>query len=352
MTIDLKTGEDYAPRREDYIIKIAATYIDPVCQTPRWLEFLDTVTAKDKALQSYLQRMAGYCMTGKTTEHVLFFLYGSGANGKGVFLNTLTAIWGDYACVAPMEMFIETRGDRHPTELAFLRGARLVVAQETERGRRWAESKVKALTGGDPITARYMRQDFFTFRPQFKLVIAGNHKPSLRSVDEAIRRRFHLLPFTVTIPVEKRDKDLFEKLKPEWPGILHWAVIGCLEWQRQGLNPPAAVRDATDEYLAEEDAIGNWISERCDVDTNLQQRKSQLYANWKEWADASGEFSGSQKMLTMELEKRGFKPGSEGGTNQAIFHGIALKKTEKTIDPYPADFNIGSRFVPGQPQRP
>jgi putative DNA primase/helicase len=140
-----------------------------------------------------------------------------------------------------METFVDTHGDRHPTELAALRGAHLVTAVETERGRQWAEAKIKALTGGDPISARFMRQDFFTFTPQFKLVIAGNHKPSLRSVDQAIRRRFHLVPFIVDIPKEQQDKELGEKLKAEWPAILSWLIRGCLEWQRIGLAPPAVV---------------------------------------------------------------------------------------------------------------
>lgn len=324
-TINLTTNEIYEPRREDYITKIAATSLDYNCPTPLWDAFLEKVTNGDKELQAHLQRMAGYCITGKTIEHVMFFFYGTGANGKGVFLNTLTAMWGDYACVAPMEMFIATQNDRHPTELAFLRGARLVVAQETEKGRRWAESKIKTLTGGDPITARFMRQDFFTFKPQFKLCIAGNHKPSLRSVDEAIRRRIHLVPFIVTILPEKRDPDLFEKLKPEWPGIMAWAAKGCAEWHKQGLNPPEAVRAATDEYLSAEDAIGTWMDECCGVDKIYTERKSDLYASWKTWAEVAGEFAGSQKAFSTELENRGFEQAREPGTGQRTFRGIALK---------------------------
>jgi putative DNA primase/helicase len=266
MTVDLKTGITREYRREDYITKIGGTHRAENAPHPLWDQFLDEVTAGDRELQLYLQRMAGYCLTGVVTEHVLFFLYGTGANGKGVFLNTLKGIWGDYAVVAPMDTFIETRESRHPTELAFLRGARLVIAQETERGRRWAQAKLQTLTGGDDITARYMRGKFFTFTPQFKLVIAGNHKPSLSSVDEAIRRRFHLVPFTVTIPVEKRDRDLPKKLRKEWPAIADWAIKGCLEWQRLGLAPPAAVRDASAAYFEEEDTLSHWIDECCGVD--------------------------------------------------------------------------------------
>ena len=213
--------------------------------------------------RGFLARVAGYGLSGSTREHALFFLYGTGANGKGTFLNTLTAILGDYARVAGMETFTESHSDRHPTELAMLRGARIVTAQETEEGRRWAESRIKALTGGDPITARFMRQDFFTYTPQFKLLIAGNHKPGLRNIDEAIRRRFHLLPFTIRIPPECRDAKLFERLKAEWPAILAWAIRGCLAWQADGLRPPAAVIDATAEYFDDEDGFGRWLAECC-----------------------------------------------------------------------------------------
>jgi putative DNA primase/helicase len=293
------------PRPEDMCTKIAGTYYDPACPTPLWLNFLDRVTGGDKDLQAYLQRMAGYCMTGHTKEHVMFFLYGTGANGKGVFLNTLTGIWGTYAAVAPMETFCESVSERHPTDLAMLRGARLVVAQETEEGRYWAEAKIKSLTGGDPISARFMRQDFFTYTPTFKLVIAGNHKPSLKSVDEAIRRRLHLIPFTVTIPVAERDKDLFKKLKPEWPGILAWAACGCTEWQKQGLNPPAAVRDATDEYLVAEDSFQQWIGECCVVGKDQWGVGATLWESWKAWAQNNNERPGSRKGFAAAMAAHG-----------------------------------------------
>src|SRR5215471_5122056 len=214
MTVNLTTGQYYDARKEDYITKSTTAPPENI-PTSLWDSFLAKVTGGDDELQRYLQRMAGYCLTGSIKEHAMFFLYGTGANGKGVFINTLTAIFGDYARVAPVDMFTVTHGERHPTDLAMLHGARLVAAQETEEGRSWAESKIKSLTGGDPITARFMRQDFFTYSPQFKLVIAGNHKPRFGNVDEAIRRRVQLIPFTVTIPPEQRDKDLADKLRDE-----------------------------------------------------------------------------------------------------------------------------------------
>jgi putative DNA primase/helicase len=211
------------------------TAVAPGGECPRFIAFLNEITNGDRALCDFLQRMFGYCITGSTREHGLFFFYGTGANGKSVLLNTVSGILGDYHRTAPIETFTASSVDRHPTELAGLQGRRLVTAIETEEGRRWAESRIKALTGGDKISARFMRADFFEYTPAFKLVIAGNHKPGLRSVDEAIRRRFHLIPFTVTIPEEKRDPDLFEKLSKEWPGILDWMINGAMHWQEKWL---------------------------------------------------------------------------------------------------------------------
>ena len=195
--IDLRDGTRRPSCGADLMTK--STSVAPAGDCPRWLKFLREITRGDEALIEYLRRVAGYALSGQTTEHALFFAFGTGANGKSVFVNALAGILGDYHRTAPIEAFVASSGDRHPTELAGLRGARLVTAIETEEGRRWAEAKIKALTGGDRIAARFMRQDFFEFDPQFKLLIAGNHRPGLRSVDEFIRRRFHLIPFDVTI---------------------------------------------------------------------------------------------------------------------------------------------------------
>ena len=206
-----------------------------------------------------------------------------------------------------MDVFLESKTDRHPTELAGLRGARLVTATETEEGRRWAESRIKALTGGDRISARFMRQDFFEFTPQFKLLIAGNHKPSLRSVDEAIRRRLYLIPFTVTIPKDERDETLPEKLEAEWPGILAWAIEGAVEWGMQGLMPPETVRTATEEYLSAEDAMTLWLGERCHTGPNESGTAGGLYTSWRKWCERTGEWAGSQKRFSLALQDRGYR---------------------------------------------
>lgn len=320
--VDLRTGRMRAHAREDRMTKIATA--TPRGDCPAWRAFLARVAGGDESLQAYLARVAGYCLTGATSEHALFFLYGTGANGKSVFVNTLAEILGDYAANAPMETFMESRSDRHPTDLASLRGARFVSSIETEEGRRWAESKIKAITGGDKVSARFMRQDFFEFVPQFKLVIAGNHKPSIRNIDEAMRRRLHLIPFTVTIPPEERDKRLPEKLLAERDGILAWAVEGCLAWQRAGLKPPRQVLEATEEYFEDEDAIGRWMEERCYLERAARALTSELYADWKEWAEAAGEFVGSVKRFSRMLLARRFEPWKNSAGARGLA-GISLR---------------------------
>ena len=302
--VNLKTGRLRPHERTDRMTKIATA--TPRGSCPRWHAFLNDVTGGDTELQAYLQRMVGYTFTGATTAHALFFLYGTGANGKSVFVNTLSTILGDYATSAPMDTFMEARGDRHPTDLAGLRGARFVSSIETEQGRRWNESKLKAITGGDKISAGFMRQDFFEYLPQFKLVIAGNHKPSIRNVDEAMKRRLHLIPFTVTIPPDKRDGALTEKLLAERDGILAWAVEGCLRWQDEGLNPPESVVSATEEYFDEEDAIGDFLEEEGQRHEQARVAVGEVFQRWQEWAGKRGEYVGTSRWLAQQLANRGF----------------------------------------------
>jgi len=334
--VDLKTGRKRPHDRADRMTKI--TTATPNGECPTWRQFIDEVTGGDKELQSYLQRMVGYALTGSTQEHALFFLYGTGANGKSVFVNTLATILGDYATNAPMDTFMETRTDRHPTDMAGLRGARFVAAIETEQGKRWAESKLKNLTGGDKISARFMRQDFFEFFPQFKLFVAGNHKPAIRNIDEAMKRRLHLIPFTITVPPERRDKNLQQKLLAERDGILAWAVHGCLDWQRHGrLDPPQRVVDATEEYFEAEDALGRWLDERCVREANAKSLTAELFNDWKQWAEAAGEFSGSQKRFADLLLTRGLDKW-RNGMGLRGFQGIGLKNPPApTYTPYADD---------------
>jgi putative DNA primase/helicase len=305
--VDLRTGKLSKPKPEDFCTKAGTGIPYRKAKCKLWMQFLATVTDGNAELQSYLKRVAGYCLTGSIEESALFFMYGTGANGKSVFVTVLSNILGDYAEAAPLEMLAWSKQERHPTEIAKLRGARLATATETEKGAKWAESKIKALTGGDKVTARFMRQDFFDFTPQFKLLISGNHKPGLSGVDEAIRRRLHLIPFSVTIPPEERDTKLVEKLREERHGILGWMIEGCLEWQRDGLNPPAVVLDATAEYLRDQDAIHRWIDGECETGAQFKAGSSELFVAWQRWAINSEEPPGSQKDFVMELKNRGFR---------------------------------------------
>jgi putative DNA primase/helicase len=320
--VDLRTGRMRPHERTDRMTKIASATPRGAC--PHWLAFIDQVTQGDKAFADYLQRFAGYCLTGSTQEHALFFLYGTGANGKSVFVNTLFTLLGDYAANAPMDTFMESRGDRHPTDLAGLRGARFVGATETEQGRRWNESKIKEITGGDRVSARFMRQDFFTYLPQFKLVIAGNHKPALRNIDEAMRRRLHLIPFTLTVPPEKRDKLLSTKLLQERDGILAWALQGCLDWQRDGLKPPKCVVDATDEYFDEEDTIGEFLEEECQLHSQARVSVVDIFERWKNRTEKRGEYVGNSRWLIQQLVRRGFDRGRSSTGAKAVM-GLSLK---------------------------
>jgi putative DNA primase/helicase len=328
-TLDLRTGQLRPHNRHDYLTKITSVSPDGGC--PVWLAHLLRIMDGNSDLVAYLQRVFGYALTGSTREHALFFGYGTGANGKGVTIGTVANILAEYHRTAAIETFTASNSDRHPTELAGLRGARLVSSNETERGRQWAESRIKTLTGGDKIEARFMRQDFFEFQPQMKLFIFGNHKPGLTSVDEAIRRRLHLIPFTVTIPADERDKDLPERLRGEWPGILAWMVEGCLAWQREGLNPPAAVRDATAAYLENEDLFGQWLAEASDAEvgnTYKWEPVGVLYESWRAYADRAGEKAGSKKAFSETMQGRGFVACQKGHAKTRCLEGVRLRPTQ------------------------
>jgi putative DNA primase/helicase len=321
--VDLRTGKLREHRPEDYMTKCTATSPGGGC--PKWKKFMDEITAGDAALAGYLQRVGGYCLTGVTREQQLFFFYGTGNNGKGVWVQTISNILADYHRSSPIETFTVSQHERHPTELAGLRGARLVTASETEEGRRWAEARIKELTGGDKISARFMRQDFFDFYPQFKLLLSGNHMPRLRTVNKAITRRFNRIPFAITIAPEKVDVHLVEKLMQEGAGILAWFIEGCLAWQRGGLQPPEAVTVATESYLASQDVIGDWLEDCCDVGRGYWAPSTPLFDSWKEWAEPRGEWIGTTNQFAQKLEDRGFTPQKNRAQTARGFIGLRLK---------------------------
>jgi len=326
-TVDLRTGQIRPAAREDYVTKLAGVApAAPGTPHPIWSKFLDEATKGDQELQRFLQQMAGYCLTGDTREHALFFVHGPGKNGKSVFLNVLAGILGDYGTNAAMDTFTASQSDRHPTDLAKLAGARLVTATETEEGRAWAEAKIKQMTGGDIVSARFMRQDFFDFRPQFKLLVVGNHKPVLQNVDEAARRRVNMIPFTHTPPVP--DRNLDEKLRAEWTAILAWAIAGAMDWQKNGLLRPAVVLAATEEYFSEQDLANRWIEECCERgDRRIFDTAANLFASWKDYAVANGEVPKTSKWLAEVLKRHGAEPvrDTPGSRNRRGYLRISVR---------------------------
>lgn len=322
--IDLRTGALRKQRPEDLVTKITAAAPGGDC--PKWRAFIAEIIQGDAEAAAYLQRWAGYMLTGETREHAFLFLYGPGGNGKSVFVNTLAAALGDYATTAPMETFMASAQDRHPTDLADLRGARLVLAQETEAGRVLAEARLKALTGGDAVKARFMRQDFFEYRPAFKLVMVGNHKPVVRNPDEAMRRRLHLLP--ITFKPTRPDHTLADRLRAELPGILAWAVEGCAMWQRDGLGIPEVVANATRDYFAEQDLIAQWLAERCEVQRDAAASSAAMFQDWKAWAEARGEQAGTNKAFSAGIERHHAKRKTNQG---AEFLGLRLRPSDKGV---------------------
>jgi P4 family phage/plasmid primase-like protien len=331
--VDLKTGTIRPSTAEDYMTKITgvAPAVDDtgqlVVDCPLFLKFLGEIFPKDPVeTPNFLQRASGYSITGSIEEHVLLFGYGTGRNGKGTYLSIQAHVLGDYHKSAEVETFLATRNERHSTELARLAGARLVTASEPEDHQRWATARVKKLTGGDPITARFMRADDFEYDPQFQLFIIGNHKPAFGAIDPALRDRLLMLEFNAYFAGSKRDNKLLDKLKNEAGGILSWMIQGTLEWIEYGLAVPPTVRATTDAYLASEDLVSQWIEDYCITGPNLTGASSALYESWKNFSEASGTRAGDAKWFKNTLEARGhnWKRASSG----IIFEGIDLTAAE------------------------
>jgi len=330
--VELKTGELREHRAADYMRKLAGAGPAPAgTDCPRWRCFLNRIFAGDAELIGFIQRGSGYSLTGSIGEQVLFFLHGFGANGKSVFVNVMRAVLGDYSTSVPMDALTVTHFQQHPTELTDLQGARFASAIETESGRRWAEARIKALTGSDKIKARHMRQDFFEFDPTHKLWIAGNHRPRLTDVDHAIKRRFLMIPFEVVIPKAEQDQELTNKIiVAELPAVLSWMIEGCLDWQTGGLAPPRKVVDATEEYLTSQDSLAQWIADRCVEDVNKFTAIKDLFADWKDYAEQAHEYVGTQRGLANRLAERGYKRDRNAAGTARGFQGIGLLNPPRT----------------------
>jgi len=333
-SVDLSTGA-LAPADASLLLS-KSTAVEPAAPGAvpvRWLAFLRETCGGDDDVIRFLQKLFGYALTGKTTEQLLAFIYGEGGNGKGVLVDTIRGIFGGYGHAADMKLFAASKYEGHPTSLAALAGARLVTASETERGQAWAEARIKQLTGGDPITAHFMRQDGFTFEPQFQLVLVGNHRPRIGTIDKAIRRRLVLIEFnhrpTVVNPRLK------EELREEWPEILRWMIDGCLLWQTEGIEIPEAVRHSTEEYFESEDAFGSWLEENCEVGKGFREAGSALFKDWSNYARTVGYEAGTLSSFGTELGRRGHEKKKDGrGTVRRL--GLRLRQ-------------FGSRPMDGSP---
>ena len=308
---------------------------NPNAECPQWLTFVNEITGGNKELANYLKKIVGYSLTGETKEQLFFFLHGHGANGKSVFVNIIQDMLGDYSMQTPVST-IMTRGKGSiNNDIARLRGARFVNTTETEEGSRFNESEVKLITGGDMISARFLHQEYFEYRPQFTLWISGNHKP-VPGDSYSIWRRLILIPFDVRFSEDKQDKNLTDKLRSELPGILNWAIEGCLEWQDGGLITPRVILDATKEYQTEMDRVNSWMDDCCiDNPNNHNSTKaSDLYKSYKNWADNNGEWRMNQRILGTKLAERGFQKRRESGG--IVYRGIKLNNSY--IEQYNGEF--------------
>ena len=289
-TVDLSTAELQPHNRQDLITKMTTASLENLAAEPvRWNRFLAEIFQDNTDLIEFIQRSVGYAMTGEIRENVLFILHGDGANGKSTLIETVTHIWGDYAKPAAPDLLLRKRSESHPTGVADLMGARFVSSVEADDGKKLNEAVVKRLTGRDTIKARFMAQDFFQFEPSHKLFLAVNHKPEVEGRDQGIWRRIRLIPFEVEIAEDKQDAKLLDKLLQEGEAILAWAIRGCLDWQKEGLGIPAAVKDASQAYREESDVIGRFFDDCCILESGHQTQASLLYQAFRNWCERNGE---------------------------------------------------------------
>lgn len=325
-TLDLRTGKLLPHNPDNLISKISPVNFDASAECPTWLRFLNEVFQGDKQLIEFVQRAAGYSLTGDISERAIFFLFGVGKNGKSTFVETLSHVLGeDFAVALPAESLTIKKADGAvPNDIAKLKGARFVSSREMEEGRRLAEARVKELTGNEKITARFMRADFFDFTPECKIWLSTNHKPIIRGDDQAIWDRIKLIPFKVRFTKEQQDCDLQNKLRAEASGILNWLLEGCMKWRAAGLGVASAIDEATGSYQQEMDLVGNFLSERCEEKSDLRVNCSDLFQAYKTWCDQDGIEPLSQPMFSKKLQSRGYE-SKAGAGNRKFYFGLVLK---------------------------
>ncbi|WKZ17748.1 MAG: phage/plasmid primase, P4 family [Candidatus Jettenia sp. CY-1] len=322
-TIDLRIGKLRAHNPKDFITKVIPVEYNPNAECPIWINFLGTIFYWNYDIIRFIQRAVGYSLTGSTSEQCLFLLHGTGSNGKSTFVKTVSKLLGDFAQAADFETFLVGSNDGGiRNDLARMKGKRFISAVETDAGKRLAETVIKQLTGGDTISARFLFAEYFDFLPTFKIWLAANHKPNIRGTDHAIWRRIKLIPFNVTIPDEKQDKGLDEKLAAELPGILAWALQGCVEWQGGGLQTPDEVKNATNEYRNEMDVLQAFLEECCIINDEVKAKTGVLYEGYKKWCTDNNEFTLNNRQFGRGLKEKGFQSLQSSGN---WWRGIGLK---------------------------
>jgi putative DNA primase/helicase len=325
--IDLRTGELRAGRSDDRITMRSPVESEQSAKCERWEKFLTEIFGGDEELIGFVRRAVGYCLTGDTSEQCLFLAFGDGSNGKSTFLNIVGYILGDYAHNLPFSAFEVKKNSSIPNDVATLVGRRFVTAVETSESQRLNEARIKALTGGDRITARFLHAEYFTFQPAAKFWLAFNHKPRVTDDSHGFWRRIRLIPFTQTFDETRKDRQIESKLRSEAPGILAWAVAGCMEWQRQGLGTPQAVEDATREYRSENDVIAEFVDSCCVIDPAESALSGDLFSSYGHWAKSQGEsWPLTQRGLTERITKlAGVRSDRVGKQRARGFSGIGLK---------------------------
>lgn len=325
--LDLRTGDLRPHKRDDMLTKVTGVRYNPEAACPRWMSFLEKIMP-DEEVREFLRRAVGYSLSGITREKIMIMLHGTGDNGKTVFLETVRAVMGDYAMGTPSATLVNRKADAIPNDVARLRGARFVTASETREGAQLASEFIKEITGGDKITARFMRAEWFEFTPEFKLWLATNHPPVITDFGDAIWRRMRLIPFTVAVPkAEQIPRDvLLEGFMQEAAGILNWAVAGCLAWQNDGLKEPTAVMLATETYRDDMDWFGEFIHECCVAEESAITPTMNLYDVFRRWSLMRGDTKPwSVGSFGRQLKQRGFAPGRTR-TGEKGFHGIQLRE--------------------------
>ncbi len=306
-TIDMKTGEFREHRQNDFITKLANVEYNPNADCPLWKQFIREIMDYKADIITFVQTAAGWAVSGDISEQTMFILFGTGANGKSTFLNTIMYLLGDYAIATPTETFMRKNGDQNTNDIARLRGTRFVTTTEAEQGRRLSEPIIKQITGNDRMTARFLYGEYFNFVPTFKIFMATNHKPVIKGTDHGIWRRIKLIPFTTRIPEEKQDKNLEEKLKAEASGILNWLLEGTARWQKEKLKVPAVILNATEDYRGEMDIIGNFVKECCELKPELSIRVRELFKAYQDWCNQNNEHACSERFLSLRLQEIGFQ---------------------------------------------